>query len=113
MAACRGQDAAGEEEGLALQFATPIDHARRVLDDVLDDGSLAEPQLGVVGGDVDPDDADAQDVMLCINTGKFRTDSNRMKMDGHQYYLRRPEEMYEKFCGLEDAVARSQEIARV
>ncbi len=60
---------------------------------------------------VDPTDADAQDVMLCINTGRFRTDTNRMRMDGNQYYLRSPAEMYECFPGLEDAVARSQEIA--
>ncbi|QDS96296.1 DNA polymerase III subunit alpha [Roseimaritima multifibrata] len=60
---------------------------------------------------VDPEDAEAQDVMLCINTGRFRTDQSRMKMDGNQYFLRSPEQMYEKFPGLEDAVARSQEIA--
>lgn len=60
---------------------------------------------------VDPEDAEAQDVMLCINTGKFRTDSNRMRMDGNQYFLRSPEEMYDAFPGLEDAVARSQQIA--
>lgn len=60
---------------------------------------------------VDAEDADAQDVMLCINTGRFRTDTDRMKMDGNQYYLRTPQQMYEKFPGLEDAVGRSQEIA--
>ena len=60
---------------------------------------------------VDREDADAQDVLLCINTGKFRTDTSRMKMDGDQYYLKRPEEMYDIFPGLEHAVARSQEIA--
>jgi len=60
---------------------------------------------------VDPEDAEAQDIMLCINTGRFRTDTSRMKMDGNQYYLRSPEQMYEQFPGLEDAVARSQEIA--
>jgi DNA polymerase III subunit alpha len=60
---------------------------------------------------VDPEDAEAQDIMLCINTGRFRTDTSRMKMDGNQYFLRSPEQMYEKFPGLEDAVARSQEIA--
>ncbi len=60
---------------------------------------------------VDPEDAEAQDVMLCINTGKFRTDTNRMRMDGRQYYLRSQDEMYAKFPGLESAVARSQEIA--
>ncbi|MEY4177119.1 MAG: polymerase subunit alpha [Planctomycetota bacterium] len=60
---------------------------------------------------VDPEDSEAQDVLLCVNTGKFRTDTGRMKMDGNQYFLRRPDEMYEAFPGLEDAVARSQEIA--
>ena len=60
---------------------------------------------------VDKEDADTQDVLLCINMGKFRTDANRMKMDGNQYYLRSPNEMYECFPGLESAVARSQEIA--
>jgi len=60
---------------------------------------------------VDREDAEAQDVMLCINMGKFRTDSQRMKMEGDQFYLRPPEEMYRNFPGLEDAVARSQQIA--
>ena len=36
---------------------------------------------------VDPDDWEAQDVMLCINTGRFRTDDKRMRMDGHQYFF--------------------------
>jgi DNA polymerase-3 subunit alpha len=59
----------------------------------------------------DREDAEAQDVMLCINTGKFRTDTNRMKMENNSFYLRPPHEMYASFPGLEDAVARSQEIA--
>ena len=57
------------------------------------------------------EDAVAQDVLLCINTGKFRTDTNRMRMEGDQFFLRSPEEMYAAFPGLEDAVARSQQIA--
>ncbi len=60
---------------------------------------------------VNEDDAEAQDIMLCISTGRFRTDTTRMRMDGNQYFLRSPEQMYEKFPGLEDAVARSQQIA--
>ena len=59
----------------------------------------------------DQEDAEAQDVMLCINTGKFRTDTSRMKMEGNEYYLRSPAEMYECFPDQADAVARSQEIA--
>ena len=60
---------------------------------------------------VDKDDAEAQDIMLCINTGRFRTDTSRMKMENDEFFLRSPDQMYEKFPGLEDAVARSQEIA--
>ena len=60
---------------------------------------------------VDPEDAEAQDIMLCINTGRFRTDSSRMRMENDQFFLRSPDQMYEKFPGLEDAVARSQSIA--
>ncbi len=60
---------------------------------------------------VDRSDAEAQDVLLCINTGKYRTDSSRLRMDGSEYYLRSPQEMYACFPGHEDAVARSQEIA--
>ena len=59
----------------------------------------------------DREDADAQDVLLCINTGRFRTDTNRMRMDGNEYFIRSPEEMYEAFPDHADAVARSQEIA--
>ena len=56
-------------------------------------------------------DAEVQDVLMCISTGKFRTDSNRMRMDNDQFFLRSQEEMYESFQGLEHAVARSQQIA--
>lgn len=60
---------------------------------------------------VDQQDAEVQDVLLCISTGKFRTDTNRMKMENDQFYLRSQEEMYDHFQGLEDAVGRSQLIA--
>jgi len=60
---------------------------------------------------VDREDADAQDILLCVNTGKFRTDTNRMRMEGNEFYLRSPEDMYAAFPGHEEAVRRSQEIA--
>jgi DNA polymerase-3 subunit alpha len=60
---------------------------------------------------VDEEDAEAQDVMLCINTGRLRSETNRMRMEGNQFFLRSPEQMYAQFQGLEEAVARSQEIA--
>jgi DNA polymerase-3 subunit alpha len=60
---------------------------------------------------VNREDADAQDILLCVNTGKFRTDTNRMRMDTREFYLRSPEEMYEAFADQPAAVQRSQEIA--
>jgi len=62
---------------------------------------------------VNQEDAEAQDVLLCINTGKFRTDANRMKMEGDQFFLRSPEQMYAALPGHEEALARSQEIANM
>ena len=60
---------------------------------------------------VNREDAEAQDVLLCINTGRFRTDTNRMKMDGDQFYLRSPADMYASFPGWKTPCARSQQIA--
>ena len=60
---------------------------------------------------VNREDAEVQDVLLCINTGRFRTDTNRMRMEGDQFYLRGPDEMYAAFPGLEGAVEQSQRIA--
>ncbi len=60
---------------------------------------------------VNREDAEVQDVMMCISTGKFRTDTNRMRMENDEFYLRSPDEMYSHFQGLEGAVARSQQIA--
>ncbi|MEM6655005.1 MAG: PHP domain-containing protein, partial [Planctomycetota bacterium] len=60
---------------------------------------------------VNQTDAEAQDVLLCINTGRFRTDTNRMKMEGDQFYLRSPEDMFAAMPEHADALARSQRIA--
>ena len=53
----------------------------------------------------------AKDVLLCVNTGKFLGDTNRMKMDSNEFYLRSPAEMYAAFPGREAALRRSAEIA--
>jgi DNA polymerase-3 subunit alpha len=60
---------------------------------------------------VNREDAEAQDVLLCINTGKFRTDTNRMRMEGSEFFLRTPQEMYAAFPDHADAVRQSQLIA--
>ncbi len=58
-----------------------------------------------------PADAPAHDVLLCINTGRLRSDENRLKYGSDLFYVRPPEEMYKLFPGHEEAVQRSQEIA--
>lgn len=60
---------------------------------------------------INRDDAEAQDILLCVNTGKFRTDTNRMRMESNEFYLRSAEEMYAAFPGLDDALRRTQQIA--
>ncbi|MGD9721821.1 MAG: DNA polymerase III subunit alpha [Pirellulales bacterium] len=60
---------------------------------------------------VNREDAVAQDVLLCINTGKFRTDRDRMRMEGDQFFLRSAEEMYAALPEHEEALRQSQTIA--
>ena len=65
---------------------------------------------------VNREDAEAQDILLCVNTGRFRNDTSRMRMDSSEFYLKSPVEMHEAFVGLDrglvsGAVSRSQEIA--
>ncbi len=60
---------------------------------------------------VNHEDADVQDLVLCINTGKFRTDANRMRMDSDQFYLKSGQEMLEAIPQDPEAVWRSLEIA--
>ena len=57
------------------------------------------------------EDAKVQDILLCVNMRKTREDPRRLKMENDGLYICSPEEMYQTFSGLEDAVARSQEIA--
>ncbi len=52
---------------------------------------------------VNQEDSEAQDIMLCINTGRFRTDTSRMKFENDQFFLRSPDQMYQSFPGLEEA----------
>ena len=57
------------------------------------------------------DDADAHDILLCIQTGKKVSDENRMRYDGGQYYLKSPEEMAELFPYALEALTNTKKIA--
>jgi DNA polymerase-3 subunit alpha len=56
-------------------------------------------------------DAFAHEVLLAINTNKKLSDDKRMSYGSDQFYVQGPEEMYRRFPGRAEAVARSQEIA--
>ncbi|MBQ1945387.1 MAG: DNA polymerase III subunit alpha, partial [Clostridia bacterium] len=56
-------------------------------------------------------DAEAQEVLMCIQTGKTLDDENRMRMETDQLYVKSEEEMKKLFPGHEDAVERAHEIA--
>src|SRR5580692_11742892 len=57
------------------------------------------------------DDAHAQDVMLCIQTGKSIHDTARMKFDGNQFFVKNHDEMYRVFKDSPEVVSRTLGIA--
>ncbi|MDD2648748.1 MAG: DNA polymerase III subunit alpha [Eubacteriales bacterium] len=57
------------------------------------------------------EDAAAQEVLMCIQTGKTLSDTARMRMETTELYLKDEREMLELFSYARDAVERTQEIA--
>ena len=57
------------------------------------------------------EDADAQEILMCIQTGKTLEDDVRMRMETRQLYVKSEEEMLQLFPMVKDAVERSHEIA--
>jgi DNA polymerase-3 subunit alpha len=57
------------------------------------------------------DDAHAQDVMVCIQTGKSIQDTNRMKFQGTGFYVKSYNEMYQVFKDSPEVLARTLDIA--
>ncbi|MBQ7849585.1 MAG: DNA polymerase III subunit alpha, partial [Clostridia bacterium] len=60
---------------------------------------------------IEEKDADAQEVLMCIQTGKTLDDENRMRMETRQLYVKSEEEMHELFRACPDAVDMTQTIA--
>ena len=56
-------------------------------------------------------DADAHDVLLCLQTGKKLSDENRMRYEGGQYFVKSPEEMAALFPYAPEALENTQKIA--
>ena len=58
-----------------------------------------------------PNDNEAQDIMLCIQTGKNLTDAGRMSMMNGDYSMRSPEEMWDAFGHVPEALENTLKIA--
>ena len=57
------------------------------------------------------EDADIQDVLLCIQTGKSVDDLNRMRFETQEFYLKSEEELRSLFPGCDEAFENTVKIA--
>ena len=57
------------------------------------------------------EDAYNHEVLLCIQTGKRMTDEDRMRFTTNEFYIKSPEEMYEHFTNVPEAIENTVKIA--
>lgn len=71
--------------------------------------------LGIVASNdfhyVHKEDADAQDIKVCISTGRRRADIDRLKFPNDEFYLKSGDEMAELFGHIPGAIENSLAIA--
>lgn len=61
---------------------------------------------------INEEDAEAHDILLCIQTGKTIYDENRMRYEGNQFYLKSPEQMLSIFPYAKEALENTHKIAQ-
>lgn len=93
-----------------------IDIEKRVRDDLLRLGKELEiPRVATNDSHYNnPEDADAQDALICVASGRRLADPNRLKFDGGGYYIKSAAEMRELWAdrfGMPDACDNTLEIA--
>src|SRR6516225_9812348 len=57
------------------------------------------------------DDAHAQDVLVCVQTGKSIHEENRLKFHGNQFFVKSSEEMSRTFSSRADVLKRTLSVA--
>ncbi len=60
---------------------------------------------------INKEDAKSHDILLCIQTGKTVEDENRMRYPSDQFYLKSPEEMWNMFSYVPEALNNTVKIA--
>lgn len=58
-----------------------------------------------------PEDWEAHDLLLCLQTGKKASDEDRMRYEGGQYYLKSEDEMRSLFAAVPEALENTAKIA--
>ena len=61
---------------------------------------------------VEREDADAHDVLLCIQTGKTLQDTDRLRFSTDEFYLKSEEEMRQLFPYSEECITNTRKIAQ-
>lgn len=61
---------------------------------------------------LDQQDAQAHDVLLCIQTNKRVADEDRLKFDTEEFYLKTPDEMAALFADVPEAVTNTAHLAK-
>ena len=57
------------------------------------------------------EDAYAHEILLCIQTGKRMSDLDRMRFETNEFYIKSPEEMYNNFKNVSEALENTIKIA--
>ncbi|HIT78343.1 MAG TPA: DNA polymerase III subunit alpha [Candidatus Limihabitans stercoravium] len=115
-----------EAEQLALKYKELFgdDYYIELQDHEIPEERLVMPQLIalarklniklVVTNDVhylNQEDAEAQDIMLCIQTGRYEDEPDRMRFHGDSFYLKTHDEMQALFPDIPEAITNTLEIA--
>jgi len=60
---------------------------------------------------INREDARAQEILICIQTGKTINDADRLKFETDEFYLKSPEEMWEHFKAYPEALLNTVRVA--
>ena len=58
------------------------------------------------------EDAEIQDILLCLQTKKKKSDKDRLMMDGDDFYFKSREEMEKLFSDLPEAISQTEKISQ-
>ena len=115
-----------DAKALALQYKQLFgeDYYIEIQDHAIADERAVMPQLISLARELDiplvvtndvhylnEEDAEPQDIMLCVQTGRYADEPNRMRFEGTSFYLKNHDEMASLFKDCPDAVTNTLKIA--